>query len=51
MAYKMEMICFQNSFVTIDKNSDASPRIFSIHFFDKFSKVLQRIHLQNIEAI
>ena len=38
MAHKMEMICFQNSFGTIDKNWDASRRIFRIHFFDTFSK-------------
>ena len=51
MAYKMEIICFQNSFGTIDKNWDASHKIFSMNFFDKFSKVLQRIHWQNVEAI
>ena len=51
MAHKMEMICFQNSFGTIDKNWGASRRIFSIHFFDKCFKVLQRILKQNVEAI
>ena len=38
MAYKMEMICFQNSFETIDKNWEASRKIFSIRFSISFLK-------------
>ena len=39
MAYKMKMICFQNFFGTIEKNG-----MLLVGFFDKFSKVVERIH-------
>ena len=41
MAYKMEMICFQNFFKTIDKNWDASHGIGSMHFLISFLKYFE----------